>query len=249
VRLRQNEEEGKKVASDCWMDLRSRAIDSFAQLSANQLRLSFELTASKSSSSLGKRRERDDAGPSSVPRPSRKPRAAPRNRDLPKDQKPATTPTSNGKLPNRHRLPPKALDISEADDISLLTPKEQICASEQRLLPRAFLKMKSSIIGEYKRRDGKFSRRNARDLFSMDVNKVGKVYDLLFDEGYLKAAGNGWSPKDGIGVPEGHEDEKKMGETEPLKDYLKSLESGFSKMPKHSTDSFEMKTRASPRLS
>ena len=48
-----------------------------------------------------------------------------------------------------------------------------------RIQPSAFLVMKKEILTEYIRRKGKMSRRETRTLFKMDVNKVGKVFDLL----------------------------------------------------------------------
>lgn len=105
--------------------------------------------------------------------------------------------------PKSPRKPPKPLDLSSHPSLHLLTRPEQLLCSVQRIQPAAFLVMKKEIITEYLRRHGRMSRRESRTLFKMDVNKVGKVYDLLEEQGYLAAAkAFGWDGgKDGIGVP------------------------------------------------
>lgn len=101
------------------------------------------------------------------------------------------------------RKPPKPLDLSQHPSLNLLTRAEQELCSVVRIQPQVFMIMKKDIIVEYVRRKGRFTRRESRVLFKCDVNKVGKVYDLLESEGYLQEAarlGNGW---DGNGVPPG----------------------------------------------
>ncbi|CEH17569.1 Histone acetyltransferase complex SAGA/ADA, subunit ADA2 [Ceraceosorus bombacis] len=89
----------------------------------------------------------------------------------------------NNKTP---RAPPKPLDLSSAPSLHLLTQKEAALCSAVRILPGPYLIMKKEILTEYMRRGKTFSRRDSRCLFKMDVNKVGKVYDLLVEEGYLE---------------------------------------------------------------
>ncbi|CAO1622168.1 unnamed protein product [Parajaminaea phylloscopi] len=107
--------------------------------------------------------------------------------------------------PKSPRKPPKPLDLSSHPSLHLLTRPEQVLCSVQRIQPSAFLVMKKEMIQEYIRRQGRMSRRESRTLFKMDVNKVGKVYDLLEEQGYLAAAkAFGWDGgPDGIGVPPG----------------------------------------------
>lgn len=108
--------------------------------------------------------------------------------------------------PKSPRKPPKPLDLSSHPSLHLLTRPEQKLCSVQRIQPSAFLIMKKEMITEYIRRNGRMSRRESRTLFKMDVNKVGKVYDLLEEQGYLAAAkACGWDGgKDGVGVPPGY---------------------------------------------
>lgn len=101
------------------------------------------------------------------------------------------------------RKPPKPLDLSQHPSLNLLTRAEQELCSVVRIQPQIFMIMKKEIIIEYVRRKGRFTRRESRVLFKCDVNKVGKVYDLLESEGYLREAarlGHGW---DGMGTPPG----------------------------------------------
>lgn len=101
------------------------------------------------------------------------------------------------------RKPPKPLDLSSHPSLNLLTRAEQELCSVVRIQPQVFMLMKKDIIVEFVRRKGKFSRRESRQLFKCDVNKVGKVYDLLESEGYLREA-NRLGPKwDGTGTPPG----------------------------------------------
>jgi transcriptional adapter 2-alpha len=108
------------------------------------------------------------------------------------------------------RKPPRPLDLSSHPSLNLLTRAEQELCSTIRIQPQVFMIMKKDIIVEYVRRKGKFSRRESRQLFKCDVNKVGKVYDLLESEGYLREAGrlgNGW---DGTGTPPGWVEKPKV---------------------------------------
>lgn len=110
--------------------------------------------------------------------------------------------------PKPPRKPPRPLDLSSHPSLHLLTRPEQVLCSTQRIQPSAFLVMKKAILAEYIRRMGKMSRRESRTLFHMDVNKVGKVYDLLEEQGYLQAARSiGWDAgADGVGTPPGWKD-------------------------------------------
>lgn len=156
---------------------------------------------------------------------------------------------SNAEGPKTPRKPPRPLDISHHDSLRHLTPKEQVCCSEQRILPNSFLVMKKEIIVEYLRRDGVLTRRDARTLFKMDVNKVGKVYDLLSEEGYLLAASKGWDPKDGIGVPPGHEDENSLGKTGALQALLKNAAGAVSPMTATTAKALDLKFKAQQEIS
>ncbi|PWN35493.1 uncharacterized protein FA14DRAFT_160620 [Meira miltonrushii] len=101
------------------------------------------------------------------------------------------------------RKPPKPLDLSSHPSLNLLTRAEQELCSVVRIQPQVFMLMKKDIIVEFVRRKGKFSRRESRQLFKCDVNKVGKVYDLLESEGYLREANRLGPNWDGTGTPPG----------------------------------------------
>jgi len=114
-------------------------------------------------------------------------------------------PRSDEKKPARK--PPKPLDLSQNPSLNLLTRAEKELCSVVRIQPQVFMVMKKEIITEYVRRKGRFTRRESRVLFKCDVNKVGRVYDLMESEGYLAAAlqlgGSGWN---GTGTPPGYVD-------------------------------------------
>lgn len=120
---------------------------------------------------------------------------------VPSKKKGAAGATGDEKKPARK--PPRPLDLSQNPSLRLLTRAEQELCSVVRIQPQVFMVMKKEIIIEFQRRKGKFSRRESRQLFKCDVNKVGKVYDLLESEGYLRAAATLSGEWDGIGTPPG----------------------------------------------
>ncbi|CAO1632834.1 unnamed protein product [Sympodiomycopsis kandeliae] len=139
----------------------------------------------------------------------------------------ATAATTNGKdsssskkdkngEPKSPRKPPRPLDLSSHPSLHLLTRPEQVLCSVQRIQPSAFLVMKKEILTEFIRRSGRMSRRETRVLFKMDVNKIGKVYDLLEEQGYLTAAkAVGWDGGEGgVGTPPGWKDQTPSSGTE-----------------------------------
>lgn len=82
-------------------------------------------------------------------------------------------------------LPAAPLTLGTAPSLNLLTPEEQSLCSQLRLLPRAYLAIKATIIREYQRRGGELNRKQARDLLKCDVYKTARVYDLLVVMGLL----------------------------------------------------------------
>lgn len=116
---------------------------------------------------------------------------------------PSTTTTTADGEKKAARKPPKPLDLSSHPSLNLLTRAEQELCSVVRIQPQVFMLMKKDIIVEFVRRKGKFSRRESRQLFKCDVNKVGKVYDLLESEGYLREANRLGPNWDGTGTPPG----------------------------------------------
>ncbi|KDN51429.1 hypothetical protein K437DRAFT_51636 [Tilletiaria anomala UBC 951] len=85
------------------------------------------------------------------------------------------------------RKPPRPMDFTNDPNLSLLTENEKVLCSTVRVKPAAYLTIKKQILVEYLRRKGKLSRRDCRTLFKMDVNKLGKIYDVIREEGFLDA--------------------------------------------------------------
>ncbi len=77
------------------------------------------------------------------------------------------------------------LDLSGCDGVDNLTASEQALCSHLRILPRAYLVIKQTILKEYSKR-GDLKRRDARRLVRIDVNKLGKVYDFFISKGWIK---------------------------------------------------------------
>jgi transcriptional adapter 2-alpha len=80
---------------------------------------------------------------------------------------------------------PVPLDLSGCEAVDQLTASEQAICSTLRLLPRAYLAIKQTLLKEAERRGG-LKRREARTLVRIDVNKLGKVYDFFVSKGWLK---------------------------------------------------------------
>ncbi|KAL9939797.1 hypothetical protein V8E36_001614 [Tilletia maclaganii] len=98
------------------------------------------------------------------------------------------------------RKPPKPLDLSDAPSLNLLSePEKQLC-SVLRIKPEPYLVIKKTILVEHIRRKGNLSRRECRQLLQIDVNKVGKIWDLLHEQGYLEAAQKAGLGAKGVGA-------------------------------------------------
>ncbi|KAJ3065351.1 Transcriptional adapter ada2, partial [Quaeritorhiza haematococci] len=67
-----------------------------------------------------------------------------------------------------NRKPANPLDIRNADSYDLLLPVEQTLCSQLRILPRAYIVIKDTLLTEYARRGGKLKKREARGLVKID---------------------------------------------------------------------------------
>ncbi|KAJ3209305.1 Transcriptional adapter ada2 [Dinochytrium kinnereticum] len=78
------------------------------------------------------------------------------------------------------------LDISASDGVDMLLPNEQQLCSNLRILPRAYLVIKETLLREYASR-GYLKRRQAREIIKIDVNKTSQIYDLFVLNGWIKS--------------------------------------------------------------
>ena len=78
------------------------------------------------------------------------------------------------------------IDVKDSEGIQLLSLPEQHLCSNLRILPRAYLVIKETLLQEYTRL-GKLKKREARKLIRMDVNKTGRVYDFFVEMGWFGA--------------------------------------------------------------
>jgi len=89
-------------------------------------------------------------------------------------------PASNGS-----RKPPLPLNISSSEGHDLLSQAEQELCSKLRILPRAYLVIKETLLSEYQKRNGNLKKRAARGLVKIDVNKTSKVWDFFESRGWF----------------------------------------------------------------
>lgn len=77
------------------------------------------------------------------------------------------------------------LDVSEFEGVHLLSEREKTLCSQLRLVPRSYLAIKDTLLGEYIR-NGFLRRRRARELCKIDVNKTSKIYNFFIEMGWIR---------------------------------------------------------------
>ncbi|KAG8925917.1 Transcriptional adapter ada2 [Tulasnella sp. 408] len=81
---------------------------------------------------------------------------------------------------------PTTLTLATSSSLQLLTAQEQLLCSQLRILPKPYLAIKEALLREYIKKGGKLRKRDARDLFKIDKDKTGKIYDFLNSTGAFK---------------------------------------------------------------
>ncbi|ODQ63486.1 transcriptional adaptor 2 [Nadsonia fulvescens var. elongata DSM 6958] len=79
----------------------------------------------------------------------------------------------------------KALDISHATDVDLLSPEEQQLCSNLRIWPKPYLAIKETLFRELLRTGGILKKATARELIKIDVNKTSKIYEFFQSQRWL----------------------------------------------------------------
>jgi transcriptional adapter 2-alpha len=82
------------------------------------------------------------------------------------------------------RKPANPLNITDCEGIHLLNDREQSLCSTLRLLPKSYLAIKDTMLGEYVKA-GSLRRQKARDLIKIDVNKTSKIYNFFLEMGWI----------------------------------------------------------------
>ncbi|ORY83631.1 hypothetical protein BCR37DRAFT_378598 [Protomyces lactucae-debilis] len=77
------------------------------------------------------------------------------------------------------------IGIAQAHDVQLLSREEQSLCSNLRMLPKAYLVVKETLIRELWRTGGALSKRNARQLLKLDPAKTTKVFEYLAQFGLV----------------------------------------------------------------
>ncbi|KAJ3371013.1 Transcriptional adapter ada2 [Allomyces arbusculus] len=85
------------------------------------------------------------------------------------------------------RRPAQPIDISTAEGLHLLSDREQELCSTLRILPKSYLNIKDTLLGEYVS-TGHLGRRRARDLIKIDVNKTSLIFNFFVEMGWIKSA-------------------------------------------------------------
>jgi transcriptional adapter 2-alpha len=75
--------------------------------------------------------------------------------------------------------------IGQATDAQLLSREEQSLCSNLRLLPKAYLVVKETLLRELWRTGGALSKKNARQLLKIDPAKITKVFEYLLQFGLV----------------------------------------------------------------
>ncbi|KAG8980118.1 Transcriptional adapter ada2 [Tulasnella sp. 427] len=84
------------------------------------------------------------------------------------------------------RYRPGGLTLATSSSLQLLTSQEQLLCSQLRILPKPYLAIKEALLREYVKKGGKLRKRDARDMFKIDKDKTGKIYDFLNSSGAFK---------------------------------------------------------------
>lgn len=74
---------------------------------------------------------------------------------------------------------PVTIGLSHSADVQLLSREEQSLCSNLRMLPKAYLVVKETLIRELWRTGGSMTKKSARSLLKIDSNKTGKVFEYL----------------------------------------------------------------------
>lgn len=99
---------------------------------------------------------------------------------LGRTSKPTAGSGGNGGLVNDpKKQPPPLIGLSGASDVQLLSREEQSLCSNLRLLPKAYLVVKETLIRELWRTGGALTKKHARSLLKIDSNKTAKVFEYL----------------------------------------------------------------------
>lgn len=74
---------------------------------------------------------------------------------------------------------PSGIGLSQSVDVQLLSREEQSLCSNLKMLPKAYLVVKETIIRELWRTGGALTKKNARSLLKIDSSKTAKVFEYL----------------------------------------------------------------------
>ncbi|ANB13769.1 chromatin-binding transcription regulator ADA2 [Sugiyamaella lignohabitans] len=98
------------------------------------------------------------------------------------------TATTNGttlKIRKSISMTTPPLDISQAADVELLSPQEQLLCSQLRILPKPYLAIKETLFRELVRTGGILKRKTARELIKIDAAKTGRIYEFFQSQNWL----------------------------------------------------------------
>ncbi|KAH7097048.1 hypothetical protein BKA62DRAFT_662213 [Auriculariales sp. MPI-PUGE-AT-0066] len=80
----------------------------------------------------------------------------------------------------------KPLTLATAPSFHLLHHSEQTLCHQLKMLPRAYLVVKETLVREFARRGGRLRKREAKDIIRIDPSKTNRIWDYLVMSGTLK---------------------------------------------------------------
>lgn len=85
---------------------------------------------------------------------------------------------------------PAPLELEGQEGLELLSIAEKDLCSKQRMLPKAYLAIKDTLIREYQRA-GVIKRARARTLIRLETPKLYKFFEFFIEKGWISECGSG----------------------------------------------------------
>ncbi|KAL2918480.1 Transcriptional adapter ada2 [Polyrhizophydium stewartii] len=92
-----------------------------------------------------------------------------------------------GALRGHKARPAHPLDVSNTEGVELLSDAERQLCSSLRLFPRAYIAIKDLVLKEQAAK-GLVTRRGARALIKIDVNKITKLFGFFLEMGWVSTS-------------------------------------------------------------
>jgi len=88
---------------------------------------------------------------------------------------------------------PAPLDLEGQEGLEMLSFAERDLCSKQRMLPKAYLAIKDTLIREFQRA-GVIKRARARTLVHLETPKLYRIFEFFIEKGWISECGTGNQP-------------------------------------------------------